>query len=67
MSIVSYLYPAMLIVVVVHRLHCKVGLSIDYVPPLATCVEPSDSVEAIPCRVAFSSGQVQLHSFKSCV
>lgn len=67
MSIVSYLYLAMLFVFVVHRLHCKVGLSIDYVPPLATCIEPSDYLRATPCRVAFSSGQVQLHSSKSCV
>lgn len=49
MSIVSYLYLAKLVVVVVHRLHCKVGLSIDHVPLLATCIEPSDTLRAIPC------------------
>lgn len=49
MSIVSYLYQAMLVVVVVHRLHCKVGLSIDYVPLLATCIQPSDTLRAILC------------------
>lgn len=53
MSIVSYLYLAVLVVVVVHRLYCKVGVSIDYFPPLATCVEPSDTLRAIPCRVGF--------------
>lgn len=40
MSIVSYLYLAVLVVVVVHRLHCKVGVSNDYFPPLVTVSNP---------------------------